>query len=112
MGLRTASFESNAFVGHRFDQDIPIAETVRGYTSDIDSIRWLSCLNFRCKRFMMSFKLATYVTSACLPAGHGNVCVSLRRDHRVKIYLSCTVHAMQSKPTPLLRHFRIVTAFF
>ena len=35
MGLRTASFESNAFVGHRFDQDIPIAE----HTSDIDSIR-------------------------------------------------------------------------
>ena len=35
--LSSLMFE-RAFVGHRFDQDIPIAETVRGYTSDIDSI--------------------------------------------------------------------------
>ena len=37
--LRLSSLMSErAFVGHRFDQDAPIAETVRGYTSDIDSI--------------------------------------------------------------------------
>ena len=35
--LSSLMFE-RAFVGHRFDQDTPIAETVRGYTSDIDSI--------------------------------------------------------------------------
>ena len=91
MGLRTASFR----VGHRFDQDTPIAETVRGYTSD--GINQLICLNLRCKRFMMSFKLASYVTSLCLPAGHGDVRVSLCRDRRIlnDLFLSCTVHAMQ-----------------
>ena len=35
--LSSLMFE-RAFVGHRFDQDTPISETVRGYTSDIDSI--------------------------------------------------------------------------
>ena len=54
---------------------------------------------------MMLFKLATYATSECLPAGHGNVYVSLCQARRMKILLnvpslSCTVHAMQSKPTP------------
>ena len=83
-----------AFVGHRFDQDTPIAETVRGYTSDVDGKNQLTSLNLRCKRFMMSFKLATYATLECLPAGHDSV--------RVKFYLSCTDHAMHSKPTPLL----------
>ena len=91
-----------AFVGHRFDQDTPIAETVRGYTSDVDGKNQLTSLNLRCKRFMMSFKLATYATMECLPAGHDSVRVSLCRDYRVKFYLSCTDHAIQSKPTPLL----------
>ena len=73
-----------AFVGHRFDQDTPIAETVRGYTSDVDGKNQLTSLNLRCKRFMMSFKLASYVTSLCLPAGHGDVRVSLCRDRRIE----------------------------
>ena len=42
----------------------------------------LTCLNLRCKLFMMSFGLAMSVTSECLPAGHGNVCVFLG----IKIY--------------------------
>ena len=60
----------------------------------------LTCLNLRCKLFMMSFRLAMSVTSECLPAGHGNVCVSLG----IRIYwVTCPdpeVHAMQSKPSP------------
>ena len=27
-----------AFVGHRFDKETPIAETVRGFTSEVDGI--------------------------------------------------------------------------
>ena len=77
---------ARAFVGHRFDQDTLVAEAVRGYTPDVDRVNHLTCLNLRCKRFMMSFKLAMYATSECLPAGQGIVCVSLCRDRRIKIY--------------------------
>ena len=45
IGLRTASFEVNVLmcvVGHRFDQDTPIAETVRGYMSESDADRVIS----------------------------------------------------------------------
>ena len=64
----------------------------------------LTFLNFRWKRFMMSLKLATYATSECLPAGHGNVCVFLCVQIAVLnvLSLSCSVQAMQSKSTPLL----------
>jgi hypothetical protein len=35
--FRTTSFEANIwFVGHRFDEDTPIAETVSGSTSEVD----------------------------------------------------------------------------
>ena len=83
--LRISSLKfERAFVGHRFDQDTPIAETVRGYTSDVDGKNQLTSLNLRCKRFMMSFKLATNATLECLSAGHDSVRVSLCRDYRVK----------------------------
>ena len=69
----------------------------------------LTCIILRCKRFMMSSKLAMYATSECLPAGHGNVCVFFGRDLRIKIYWMFsyyyTVHAMQSKLTPSLITF-------
>ena len=58
---------------------------------------------------MMSFKPATHATSECLPAGHGNVCVSLCQDRRIEIYrmryVYPAVHAMQSKHTPSLVTF-------
>ena len=34
------------FVGHRFDEDTPIAETVSGSASEVDVINQLACLNF------------------------------------------------------------------
>lgn len=76
-------FDRALCIGHRFDQDTPIAETVRGSMFEVDDgwCNQLTCLNLlRCKRFMMSFKLDTYDISECLPAGHGNVCVSLSLD--------------------------------
>ena len=71
--------------------------------------RWYNqwtCLVLRCKRFMMSFKLAMYATSECLLAGRGNVSVSLLWDRRLLnvLSVSCTVHVMQSKSTPSSLH--------
>ena len=76
----------HALAGHRFDVDTPIAETVRGIYARGKWYNLLTCLILRCKRFMMSSKLATYATSECLPAGHGNVCVFFSRDLRINIY--------------------------
>ena len=73
-----------AFVGHRFDEDTPIAETVSGWI--ISRYDQLTFLILRCKRFTMSFKLATYATWECLLAGHGNERVSGCRYRRIKIY--------------------------
>jgi hypothetical protein len=44
---------------------------------------------------MTSYKLATYATSECLPAGHGNVCVSFHRDRRM-IECAYLYHPAQS----------------
>jgi hypothetical protein len=48
---------------------------------------------------MTSYKLATYATSECLPAGHGNVCVSFHRDRRMieYAYLYHPAQSMQCK---------------
>ena len=83
-----------AFVGHRFDKETPIPEIVRGSTYEVDGI--MICLNLRCKRFMMSFKLATYATSECLPAGHGNVCVSFCVKIAVLRFIECAVSLLHS----------------
>ena len=61
---------------------------------------------------MMSFRLAMSVTSECLPAGHGNVCVSLGIRIYWMICLDPAVHAMQSKPSSSLIAFRIMTPLF
>jgi hypothetical protein len=61
----------------------------------------------------MSFKLATYATSECLPAGHGNVCVSLSRDRRIECANLYSAQSMQCKVSLHRRslHFRIMMAF-
>ena len=116
--FRTASFEANAW-----------ARTCRSSFWCRYSNRWngawiyvgsrwynqLTCLNIRCKCFMMSFKLATYATLECLPAGHGNVRVSFGRYRRIKIYFyyPYAVHAMQSKHSiPSLIRFQKNDGFF
>ena len=86
-------FDRAAIVGHRFDKDTPISETVRGFTSEVDGITSLTCLALRCKRFMMSFKLATYATSECLLAGHGSVCFSFMSRSP---FIKCTICILHS----------------
>ena len=74
--------------------------------------RWYNLLTYlilRCKRFMMSFKLATYATSECLPAGHGNVCVSLCRNRGIKIYCMCYFYPAQSMQCKVSLHRRSFT---
>ena len=113
--FRTASFEANAWTcACRSSFWCRYSNRWNGAWIYVGS-KWynlLTCLNFRCKRFMMSFKLATYATSECLRAGHGNVCVFLfGRYRRIKtywmFYYPYAVHAMQSKhSTPSLITFQ------
>jgi len=81
------------YVGHRFDPDTPIEETVGGYIYNISRI--YSDI-VRCMPSTMLCKLGGFDTLACLHAMPGNVRISAEI-----VYIDCAqcyiaVSAMQS----------------
>lgn len=53
--------ETNPFLGHRFDHDTPIEETVRQLRTLLSSVRITPSL--RCKRYTMLYKRVTCAIS-------------------------------------------------
>jgi hypothetical protein len=85
-------------IGHRFDYDTPIEETV-GNSRCLLFDKPLQTTILRCRPFMTLFKLAMFATSGCLPAGPGNVeyLLGLLILSSIAYSLPFLVHIMQSQ---------------